>query len=99
MKMHVFHHLTPGTTPQPEKLIAINEDEVLRMAESDTGTEITQSDKGPTLVKETLEEVMKAMGQQMPAPTKAKAAAADDEKGEEHKDAKAAASTKGHGTR
>lgn len=59
MKMLVLH--IPTSTGS-ERQVAVNIDEILRMEEIEGGTtQIIQMDKGPTTVKESLADILKAL--------------------------------------
>lgn len=61
MKMLLMHTPSPMG---PAKQIAVNSDEILRMEEVEGGmTQIIQQDKGPTTVEESLEDILKTMGE------------------------------------
>jgi hypothetical protein len=65
------------TTTGGEKQVAFNADEILRMEEAEgggevsptgqvaNGTQIVQSDKGPTMVKESLKDILEALDEEV----------------------------------
>jgi hypothetical protein len=60
-KMILLHTPTPTG---PERQVAVNVDEILRMEEVEGGTtQIIQMDKGPTTVKENLDDILEALGE------------------------------------
>jgi hypothetical protein len=60
-KMILLHIPTPTGA---ERQVAVNADEILRMEEVEGGTtQIIQTDKGPTTVKENLEDILEALGE------------------------------------
>lgn len=63
MKLMLLHTLTPTGS---EKQLAVNADEILRMEEVEGGTtQVIQMDKGPTTVKESLTDILKALGEEV----------------------------------
>lgn len=63
MKVLLLHMPTPA---EADRQVALNSDEILRMEEvPGGGTQIIQSDKGPTTVKENLPDILKALDEEI----------------------------------